>query len=68
MFSLDRELGQGKNEEREFQFFNCFQDIWWLQSMYLLVFFKKMPAVALQARFTQDQGHGYGFYLTHLHT
>lgn len=49
MFSLDRELGQGKNEEREFQFFNCFQDIWWLQ----------MPAVALQARFTQDQGHGW---------
>ena len=32
---------------------------WWLQSMYLLVFFKKMPAVALQARFTQDQGHGW---------
>ena len=59
MFSLDRELGQGKNEEREFQFFNCFQDIWWLRSMYLLVFFKKMAAVVLQARFTQDQGHGW---------
>ena len=56
---LTESWGKQKNEEREFQFFNCFQDIWWLRSMYLLVFFKKMPAVALQARFTQDQGHGW---------